>query len=217
MVARPGRARSRPAHLGPFHADDFFVTSVATYHRFAVNKLHPTALWAHAKTEGGQRAIRYSATSLICVGVTQILIILFYKVLKLDVTSVFGHEIDVDPAVQANLAATMLTSVPAFALNKYWVWGKRGRAHMRREVLPFWAFTVAGWTLSTGMVAIVSSWADPHSSMQTILVMAANIAGFGVLWILKYLFLDKIMFGPHHHTPYDEDIELEEAELTPST
>lgn len=167
--------------------------------------LTPSALLAHAKTDGGRRAIRYSATSLICVGITQVLIILFYKVIKLDVTDVAS------PAVQANLAATMLTSIPAFALNKYWVWGKRGRAHMRREVLPFWAFTVAGWALSTGAVAIVSTWADPHSTMQTALVMAANIAGFGTLWILKYLFLDKIMFGPHHHTPYDEDIELEEA------
>ena len=44
-------------------------------------------------------------------------------------------------------------------------------------------------------------------------VQAANIAGFGILWVLKYVFLDKIMFGPDHHTPYDEDIELEEAAL----
>ncbi len=172
-----------------------------------MNKLHPTALWAHTKTEAGQRAIRYSATSLICVGITQVLIIVFYKVIKLDLTSSLSGE------VEANLAATMLTSIPAFALNKYWVWGKRGRAHLRREVLPFWAFTVAGWALSTGAVALVSSWAEPHSTAQTILVMGANIAGFGTLWVLKYLFLDKIMFGTDHHTPYDEDIELEEAAL----
>ncbi|WP_421121155.1 hypothetical protein ACE2AJ_07680 [Aquihabitans daechungensis] len=81
-------------------------------------------------------------------------------------------------------------------------------------MLPFWAFTVAGWAISTGMVALVASWADPHSSMQTILVMGASIAGFGTLWVVKYLFLDKIMFGPDHHTPYDEDIELEEAGLS---
>jgi hypothetical protein len=31
------------------------------------------------------------------------------------------------------------------------------------------------------------------------------------------MFLDKIMFGPHHHTPYDEDIELEEAGIDPET
>lgn len=170
--------------------------------------LTPSALMAHAKTEGGRRAIRYSATSIICIGITQFLIILFYKVIKLDVTDRFN------PEVQANLAATMITSIPAFALNKYWVWGKRGRAHVRREVLPFWAFTVAGWALSTGAVALVSTWAEPHSTKQTILVMGANIAGFGSLWVLKYLFLDKIMFGPDHHTPYDEDIELEEAGVT---
>ena len=168
-----------------------------------MNKLHPTTLWAHSKTVGGQRAIRYSATSLICVGITQVLIIVFYKGLKL-------------APVPANLAATMITSIPAFCLNKYWVWGKRGRAHMRREVLPFWAFTVAGWCLSTGAVAMVSKWAAPHSTGQTLLVMGASIAGFGILWVLKYIFLDKIMFGKDHHTPYDEDIELEEAGLTPT-
>ena len=187
---------------------NYLMTTPGTYHRFSVNKFHPTALWAHSKTEGGQRAIRYSATSLICVFITQVLIVLFYKVMKLDVSSTLS------PAVQANLAATMITSVPAFILNKYWVWGKRGKAHLRREVLPFWLFTVAGWILSTAMVALVTHIAAKNSdTVKTILVMAANIAGFGTLWILKYIFLDKIMFGTDHHTPYDEDIEREEAGL----
>lgn len=165
-------------------------------------ELSPSSLLAHAKTEGGRRALRYSATSLICVGITQVLIIVFLNVVK-------WRE------VPSNLAATMLTSVPAFALNKYWVWGKRGRAHMRREVLPFWAFTVAGWTLSTVTVAAVRHVGEPQSVLRTLSVMSANIAGFGILWVLKYLFLDKIMFGPEHHTPYDEDIEREEAGLPP--
>lgn len=183
------------------------MTSIATYDGSFVKHLTPSALMAHARTDAGQRAIRYSATSLICVGITQVLIFVFYKVIGLDVVS------SMKPEVQANLAATMLTSVPAFLLNKHWVWGKHGKAHFRREVLPFWAFTVAGWALSTGAVALVSSWAEPHSTAQTILVMGANIAGFGTLWVLKYLFLDKIMFGTDHHTPYDEDIEREEAAL----
>lgn len=162
--------------------------------------LTPSALLAHAKTDAGKRALRYSATSLICVAITQILILVFYRGFRVSET-------------RSNLAATMLTSVPAFVLNKYWVWGKRGRAHMRREVLPFWLFTVAGWGLSTGMVALVSNVGEPHSTVRTLSVMVASIAGFGVLWVLKYLFLDKIMFGPDHHTPYDEDIEAEEAGL----
>ena len=107
----------------------------------------------------------------------------------------------------------MLTSIPAFILNKRWVWGKRGKAHMRREVLPFWLFTVAGWIMSTLAVILVvritRTPSNPDGSKLA--VQLANIAGFGVLWILKYLFLDKIMFGAEHHTPYDEDIEVEEA------
>ena len=180
-----------------------------------MNKFHPQALWAHSKTEGGQRAIRYTATSVICVLITQVLIVVFYRVVKLDVQTIGGVDVRLGPPEQANLAATMCTSIPAFLLNKYWVWGKRGRAHLRREVLPFWAFTVAGWIISTGMVALVTNVAGDNETEKTILVMAANIMGFGTLWIVKYIFLDKIMFGPDHHTPYDEDIELEEAGLEP--
>ena len=145
--------------------------------------------------------IRYASTSLICVGITQVLIVVFYKGVRWT-------------EVEANLGATMLTSVPAYLLNKYWVWGKRGRPHMRREVIPFWVFTVAGWALSTGMVALASDHVGtPHSFLRTFAVMVASISGFGILWVLKYLFLDKIMFGPDHHTPYDEDEEHELEEI----
>jgi len=162
--------------------------------------LTPTALLEHAKTDAGKRAIRYSATSLVGVGTTQILLIIFLHVLQWK-------------PVASNFTAVTITSVPAFLLNKYWVWGKRGRAHMRREVLPFWAFTVAGWILSTVMVILVvrSTKTAIHPDGNKLAVQGANIAGFGVLWILKYVFLDKIMFGTAHHTPYDEDIEVEEA------
>lgn len=142
--------------------------------------------------------IRYASTSLMMVALTQVLILLALRG--------FGWK-----AVPSNLFATMVTSIPAFALNKYWVWGKSGRAHVRREVIPFWVFTVAGWALSTGSVAVVSGMSEDETLVHTVSVMAANVAGFGILWILKYLFLDKIMFGEDHHTPYDEDFEREEA------
>jgi len=171
-------------------------------------KLTPVALFHHARTEAGRRAIRYVGTSVFGVAMTTILLF------------VFLHAFDWRP-VPANFVAVTLTSVPAFLLNKYWVWGKRGKAHLRREVLPFWLFTVAGWILSTlavaGVVALTKT-SDPihHPDLahgNKYAVQAASIFGFGVLWILKYVFLDKIMFGSEHHTPYDEDIEIEEAQL----
>lgn len=143
--------------------------------------------------------IRYASTSLICVGITQVIFAIVYSGLK-------------NGPVASNLVATMLTSIPAYLLNKYWVWGKRGRPHMRREVIPFWVFTVAGWGLSTAMVALASDHVGtPHSILRTFASMVASVSGFGILWVLKYLFLDKIMFGTDHHTPYDEDEEQELA------
>jgi putative flippase GtrA len=178
------------------------VTAVAAYDRDVVN-LTPAALYAHARSDAGRRAIRYMATSGIGVVGTQLLLGLFLHL--------FHWRSGV-----ANVVAVSMMSIPAFLLNKYWVWGKRGRAHMRREVLPFWLFTLAGLALSTLFVVLVAN-ATKNPDVESlkngnkVAVQLANIAGFGVLWVLKYLFLDKIMFGPHHHTPYDEDIEVEEA------
>ncbi|MEO6628405.1 MAG: GtrA family protein [Aquihabitans sp.] len=162
--------------------------------------LTPRTLLAHARTEGGRRAIRYSATSLICIAISQVFFLAFYRLAKWE-------------EIPSNLSATMITSVPAFMLNKSWVWGKKGKAHLRREVLPFWMFTVAGWVLSTGMVALVQHVGEPHSTFRTGAVMTASLGGFGILWVLKYMFLDKIMFGGDNHTPYDEEMEAEEAVL----
>ena len=164
--------------------------------------LTPAGLLAHARSDAGRRAIRYSMCSVVGVVGTQILLFLFL------------HVFEWKP-VLSNFVAVTLMSVPVFMLNKYWVWGKRGRAHMRREVIPFWLFTVAGWILSTLMVILVVNITstDANPDGNKLAVQGANIAGFGVLWVLKYLFLDRIMFGPHHHTPYDEDIEREEHAL----
>ena len=163
--------------------------------------LTPAALVAHAKSEPGRRAIRYSATSLICVAITQVLLFTFTSKSLLGWRPGWG-----------NITAVMLTSIPAFILNKRWVWGKRGKAHMRREVIPFGVFTLAGWVLSTLMVVLATDATSSMSrSAHQLAIQAANIAGFGILWVLKYLFLDKIMFGEHHHTPYDADIERVEV------
>lgn len=166
--------------------------------------LTPRGLLEHSRTDAGRRMIRYAATSGIGVAGTLVLLVIFLH--ALDLTE-----------VQSNLSATMSMSIPAFMLNKYWVWGKSGRAHMRREVIPFWVFTIAGWALSTGAVALAARATTPDTLVNTISVMAATVTGFGVLWVLKYIFLDKIMFGPEHHTPYDEDYELEEAVIETRT
>jgi putative flippase GtrA len=128
----------------------------------------------------GHKAVKYSMVSVVGVAMTQVMLV------------IFQGPLDWKPTV-SNVVAVSLTTLPVFLLNKRWVWKRGGGAHWRREVLPFWAFTIAGLTLSTLAVAFVES-----RSESILLVNIANLAGFGVLWVAKFLFLDAVMFRDHH-------------------
>ena len=123
------------------------------------------------------RLIRYSGASVVGVVLTQSLLVLFVGILNID-------------AEVSNLFAVMLTSIPVFYLNKRWVWGKAGPAQMRREVLPFWGFTLLGLVVSTVLVTVVDNYTE-----RTWPVLLANIGGFGLVWVAKFLFLDSVVFG----------------------
>jgi putative flippase GtrA len=124
-----------------------------------------------------EKLLRYSAVSVVGVVITQVLLIVLHGILSLS-------------AVGANVIAVTLTTGPVFLLNKRWVWGKGGRSHWRREVLPFWGFTLLGLAMSTLLV-----WGAQHYSDATVVVMLANIAGFGIVWVAKFYFLDSLIFA----------------------
>ncbi|MEP6660542.1 MAG: GtrA family protein [Acidimicrobiales bacterium] len=120
---------------------------------------------------------KFVAVSLIGTVISQSLIVLFK-----------GHW-DWNGGV-ANLVAVCISAVPSYYLNRAWVWGKRGSSSMAREVLPFWIMTLAGLALSTFLAYVADRIWD-----ATIAVNIANLAGFGVLWVLKFLVLDQYVFS----------------------
>lgn len=152
--------------------------------------MSPAAVLDRVTGGRGVLAIKYSMVSVVGVTLTQLSLVILIGLL------------DWHP-VQANVTAVSLAAVPVFFLNKRWVWNHDGKISFRREILPFWVFTLAGLLLSTGLVAAAHSVSDSQ-----ILVMAANLAGFGVLWVAKFLFLDQIMFG---HSQRDEVLSQESA------
>ena len=87
----------------------------------------------------------------------------------------------------ANISAVSVSAVPAYYMNRAWVWGKRGKSHWRKEVLPFWSFTVAGLVLSTLAISI----ADEHTRNKLI-ILFVQLFAFGVLWVLRFFLLDKL-------------------------
>ena len=153
--------------------------------------MSPAAVLDRVTGGRGALAIKYSMVSVIGVTLTQVMLLLFVGILE-------WHP------VQSNICAVMLTAIPVFFLNKRWVWSSDGKISLKREIVPFWVFTGAGLALSTGLVALAHSVSD-----SDLLVLVANLTGFGVLWIAKFLFLDKIMFG---HSEIEEVLSQEAPE-----
>ena len=147
-----------------------------------------------------KKGLKYSMVSVFNVLFGQSLIVLFQRE---------GLEKPV-----ANALAVVISAVPAYYMSRWWVWGKRGKSELRREVLPFWIFVTIGLVLSTGLVAGVEQlWQNAKAEeMPHIFTNILNIGAFGVLWVIRFFWMDKAFHLDHHHGHGPLDVLLDEDE-----
>jgi len=105
----------------------------------------------------------------------------------------------------ANMMATAVATVPGYHVNRRWTWGRRDASDVWREMLPFWVLAFAGLALSTLAVGFVDSWASGahlDSPTRTVAVLGAHLSGFGALWVVQFIVLDRFLFARRHaHVP----------------
>ncbi|MDP6862631.1 MAG: GtrA family protein [Acidimicrobiales bacterium] len=122
------------------------------------------------------KLLRYSGVSTVAVVITQTCLW-------------FGLVVTKWPAVVANVVAVSLGAIPAYLLNRSWVWGRKDSHSVRDEILPFWLYNLAGLAISSTLVTLADLW-----WASTALVMSANLVAFGVLWLGKFFILEKVLF-----------------------
>ena len=122
------------------------------------------------------KLLRYSGVSVIAVLVTQSCLWLGLAVIK-------------RPALAANIFAVTHGAVPAYLMNRSWVWGRRDSHSVREEILPFWLYSLLGLVMSTTLVALADIWFT-----STAVLMLANLLAFGGLWVGKFFVLEKVLF-----------------------
>ena len=93
--------------------------------------------------------------------------------------------------VASNIFSVSISAVPAYLLSRYWVWQKRGKNGFMTEVVPFWVLTFIGFVFSTAAVWFVQTTWDPNP----IWINLTNLAAFGVVWVVKFFVLDKVLFA----------------------
>ena len=129
------------------------------------------------RREHGTKLIRFGAVSAFNVLFSQVLLYAAQTALEM-------------PPVAANVATVAVGTIPAYLLSRYWVWQKKGKSHWMKEVLPFWVLTFIGFALSTAAVWFVADRWDP----APIVINLTNLAAFGVVWLSKFVILDRILF-----------------------
>ncbi len=146
------------------------------------------ASWARAPE--GKKLVRYSMVSVVSVAVYELLLFVTIGLLHWAATT-------------ANIFAVCVSAIPSYCLNRAWTWGKTGRSHLMKEIVPFWAMALLGLIFSTIVVDFAKDVSDNVTSVhlvQTLIVMFAGLAAFGVLWIAKFVLLNRVLFAhkPDH-------------------
>jgi putative flippase GtrA len=155
-------------------------------------------VWQRRNTPEAKQLIRYSMVSVIST-------IASFGVLAL----VYGLHI-IKGEIEATVFANVVATVPSYFLNRRWVWGKGGRSHVMKEIVPFWVMSAIGITVSIGGAAVARHIGTSHHLShieETVVLLLANLISFGLFWVLKYMLYNRLF----HVHPVEELDELVEA------
>lgn len=171
-------------------------------------KLSPTAVMAHARSDEGRKQLRYAGVSLVFVPVGQILI----QVLAATVFS--GDE---NNFTWASITAAAILTLPNFFANKYLVWKETSKDNLRTQVLVFWVAAMLGVTFATLLTFFVEGQVHNKVSglVEALAVFIAQLVGFGIVWVGRYLILDRWLFKVTHHgeEPDEDDLDMLHGDL----
>ena len=155
--------------------------------------------WLH--THEGRKILRYSTVSLVSALVSVIVLLIVYGALHLW------------SEVPSTVFANVVAAFPSYWLNRMWAWGKHGRSHLLKEVAPFWIMAAAGIAFSIVGASFARHLAIKYQLSHldtTLVVVVANVASFGVFWVLKLLVFNR-MFRIELQE-FDEHLTVEEHE-----
>jgi putative flippase GtrA len=147
--------------------------------------LSPSALLDYARSPEGRKKLRYAGVSVIFVPVGQGLL------------QVLGGFMTF---TQASLLAAAILTLPNFFANKLFVWQVTSKDNQRTQIAIFWVAAMLGVSLATGLTFLVEQLASDWPTLaKRVAVFFAQLTGFGIVWVGRFLILDRWLFRVTHH------------------
>ncbi|MEZ5321191.1 MAG: GtrA family protein [Microthrixaceae bacterium] len=152
-------------------------------------KLSPAGLLEHARSPEGRKQLRYVGVSAVFVPLGQLLVqVLRWGAGIYEVYAVF-------------ITACVLTP-PNYLSNKYIVWQHKSKDNRVTEITVFWLAAVLGTLCAMLFVYLAGRWFPDRPDAEfrhAAAIFIAQLLGYGIVWIARYVFLDRLIFKATHH------------------
>lgn len=105
---------------------------------------------------------------------------------------------DISGPKVASISAWFAGAVVNFTVSRRWTWRTKGRRSTWRELLPFWATSVAALIAATWTSTVAHGFAPEITRshpLQVAFVGAVYLGTYGVLFIGKFLLFHFVIFG----------------------
>lgn len=136
---------------------------------------------ASIRTDETYKKLRYAAVSMVFVPIGQILI------------QILGHWLHNYTA--ASLLQAAVITAPNFFANKHFVWRVTSRENLHSQVLVFWVAVMLGVALATLLTHLVEIATVGRTELiRGAAVFAAQLLGLGIVWVGRFLILDRWLF-----------------------
>jgi putative flippase GtrA len=130
------------------------------------------------------RFVRYSIGSIVAIVTSEVAFVACYGSGLMGTTA-------------ASVVAFFAGAVPNYVLNRSWAWERRGRPRIGREVILYALVSLVSLisaAAATGWVNRIAAHFTTSQAIRTALVAAAYLVTYGVLFILKFVIFQRVIF-----------------------
>jgi len=127
------------------------------------------------------RLVRYSATSVVALAVSETTLLALYATGTLNATS---------DGFIANLAGTF----PSYLMSRYWIWKDSERQRVGRQVVMYWMISLASMMLTSFATGGIARIAPDGRVLRLFIVGSGFFIASFILWVAKYLVYQRLIF-----------------------
>ena len=99
-------------------------------------------------------------------------------------------------------AAFLAGALVNFVANRFWAWHRRARQGLGRDALYYATLSVGTALVAAAVTSLTHLYVqDLDPNRRAVLVEASYFATYAVLFLVKFVVLDRIVFRSRHQVP----------------